>query len=214
MIELHNVTIRAGTFILQHLSCQIPDGCYAVLMGRTGTGKTTLLEAICGLRTVQAGEIHLQGKRMTQARPAEREIGYVPQDLALFPTMTVREHLEFALRVRRWPITALKRRVDELAQLLQIEHLLARRVPALSGGESQRIAIGRALSFQPSLLLLDEPLSALDEETRDQVQLLLQKMHQATGVTVLHVTHNRREAMQLADRLYLLEAGKILCPEE
>src|SRR5215203_3589521 len=118
-------------------------------MGRTGCGKTTLLEAICGLKPVRAGRVLLLGRDVTDLPPADRGVGYVPQDLALFPTMTVREHLGFALEVRRWDMTAAARRVEELTALLGIGHLLERKPPGLSGGEAQRVALGRALSFRP-----------------------------------------------------------------
>ncbi|WP_437226585.1 ABC transporter ATP-binding protein [Planctomicrobium sp. SH661] len=214
MIELHDVTIGSGNFSLTNLSLSLPAQCYAVLMGRTGTGKTTLLETICGLRPVLSGEISLNGRVVTRTSPAERELGYVPQDLALFPTMTVQEHLEFALRLRRVSQAERQARVRELSKLLHLDGLLPRRPRGLSGGEAQRVALGRALSFRPEILLLDEPLSALDEETRSQIQSLLKEVQQATGVTVLHVTHSRDEAGILADQLYLLEDGKVRISKE
>jgi len=209
MIELRQVTIQSGTFTLAGLSCCIPTGCYAMLMGETGSGKTTILEAICGLKTVRTGEILIQERCITRATPAERGIGYVPQDRALFPTMTVREHLEFALKLRRTPLPERNRRVEELATLLRLEPLLSRRTAQLSGGESQRVALGRALLFRPSILLLDEPFSALDEETSHQMQTLLKTIHHTNAMTVLHVTHRRAEATLLAEQLLLLEAGTL-----
>ncbi len=199
MIELKNVAIHAGSFRLRDISFCIDSGQYAVLMGRTGRGKTTILESICGLRHVSAGSIAVQGVDVTDWSPADREIGYVPQDLALFPTMTVAEHLKFALRVRKATRSLLAARTAELAELLGITHLLERRTAGLSGGESQRVALGRALSFRPSVLLLDEPLSALDESTRNEMQTLLQTIQTSTGVTTLHVTHSESEASALAD---------------
>src|SRR5688572_30447726 len=124
MIELDDITIRSGAFELAHVRLTIPKGAYAVLMGGTGQGKTTLLEAICGLRPVRSGRVILGGVDVTRHKPADRGVGYLPQDLGLFPTMTVRGHLEFALRVRRWPATAIKERVAELANVLGIEPLL------------------------------------------------------------------------------------------
>ena len=145
---------------------------------------------------------------MTALKAAERGVGYLPQDLALFPTMTVREHLEFALRLRRWSRDAVAGRVAELAELLSIGHLLRRRPRALAAAR-QRVALGRALSFHPRVLLLDEPLSALDDETRHQVYGLLRTVQRQTGVTALHVTHNLSEAKALADRLIVLKDGVI-----
>jgi ABC-type sugar transport system ATPase subunit len=208
MIELDNLSIRSGPFTLSAINLSIPSGGYAVLMGGTGQGKTTILEAICGLRTVTAGRVILGGVDMTRFKPADRGVGYLPQDLGLFPTMTVRGHLEFALRVRRAPRCLIDERVAELAQLLGIEPLLARHVGRLSGGEAQRVALGRALAFRPQVLLFDEPLNALDETTRDRLCELLRKIQQQTGVTTLHVTHSRSEARLLADQLIILKGGR------
>ncbi len=210
MIELRNVCIKMGEFSLDDISFLIPAGEYAVLMGRTGRGKTTILESVCGLRKVVSGQILIDGTDVTDWAPADREIGYVPQDLALFPTLTVRQHLEFALRLRSRSFQQINRRTSELSELLGINHLLNRTTLGLSGGESQRVALGRALSFQPSVLLLDEPLSALDELTRDEMQTLLRKLKKTTGVTTLHVTHSNEEAELLADRRLTLENGVLL----
>jgi ABC-type sugar transport system ATPase subunit len=209
MIELQRVSLRAGNFALHDISLRVESGEYAVLMGRTGRGKTTLLEAICGLRKVESGRIVLHGDDVTDWSPADRQIGYVPQDLALFPTLTVRQHLEFAVRLRKFPPAVIRERVDEMSALLGITPLLERHVQGLSGGESQRVALGRALSFHPAVLLLDEPLSALDEATRSEMYALLRSIRERTGVTVLHVTHSRQEAAALADRLLLLDEGRI-----
>jgi ABC-type sugar transport system ATPase subunit len=209
MIHLDNLAVRAGAFSLAGLSLTVATGEYAVLMGKTGCGKTSLLEAICGLRQVSAGRIALLDRDVTQLRPAERGVGYVPQDLALFPTLTVADHLAFALVVRRWSAGEIQRRVDEMAELLGIAHLLNRYPQGLSGGEAQRVALGRALSFHPPILLLDEPLSALDESTRGDMVALLRSVQRLTGVTTLHVTHSLTEARRLADRLFLLDGNGI-----
>jgi ABC-type sugar transport system ATPase subunit len=209
MIAVENLEVRVGLFAIGPVSFAVPKGEYAVLMGRTGSGKTTLLEAICGLKLVRSGTIRLNGDDITRLKAADRQIGYVPQDLALFPMMTVREHLAFALRIRRAPPAVIAGHVDEMARLLGITHLLDRRVPGLSGGESQRVALGRALSFHPPVLLLDEPLSALDEETREEMHQLLRLVQQRTGVTTLHVTHSRAEARALAGRLFLLDGPAV-----
>ena len=209
MIEIDNLTIRSGPFTLTGINLSIPAGAYAVLMGRTGQGKTTILEAICGLRPVTTGRVILCGRDATRLKPADRNVGYVPQDLALFPTMTVREHLAFALRVRRLGAKIIQQRVDELAHTLHIEPLLPRRITGLSGGEAQRVALGRALSFRPHILLLDEPLTALDETTRNRLCELLRLLAKTHGLTTLHITHSRAEALVMAERLFLLENGKI-----
>jgi molybdate/tungstate transport system ATP-binding protein len=178
-------------------------------MGKTGSGKTTVLEAICGLRPVSAGRIFLLEQDVTGWRPADRGIGYVPQDRALFATMTVRDHLAFALNIRKWAPAATAQRVRELGDLLGLTALLDRRPEGLSGGEAQRVALGRALSCQPGILCLDEPLSALDDETREEMCALLEKVQEHTRVTILHVTHHREEAERLADCLFRLQDGRI-----
>lgn len=212
MIVVENLSLRAGNFALSRVGFSVPTGKYGVLMGKTGSGKTTILETLCGLRAALAGRIVLDDRDVTRLKPAERGIGYVPQDGALFQTMTVREHLEFALHIRRWPRAEMCRRVDELAELLHIAHLLRRKPPGLSGGESQRVALGRALSFRPRILCLDEPLSALDDDTRQSMIALLKTVQQETGVTALHVTHNRWEAEQLADHRLQIERGEVSAP--
>lgn len=209
MIEIENVTVRSGAFVLTNIATTIAEGEYVVLMGGTGQGKTTILEAICGLRPVVSGRIRLGGEDVTLWKPADRNIGYVPQDLALFPTMTVRGHLEFALRLRGASRAHMRQRVTELADVLEIGPLLDRRMRGLSGGEAQRVALGRALSFRPRVLLLDEPLNALDEQTRDRLCELLRTIQRCDGLTTLHVTHSRSEARLLADRLLVLVDGRV-----
>ncbi len=209
MIELEHVAIRSGAFALKDVELSIPEGVYAVIMGGTGQGKTTILEAICGLRPVTQGRVVVDHVDVTRWKPAARGIGYVPQDLALFPSLTVRGHLEFALRLRRWSRRAMQDRVAELAHVLGIEALLERRVRGLSGGESQRVALGRALSFRPRVLLLDEPLTALDETTRHRLCELLRAVQEDEGLTTLHVTHSRSEARFLAERLIVLKGGRL-----
>jgi ABC-type sugar transport system ATPase subunit len=209
MIELDDVTLRSGPFVLTNLSAVVPAGAYCGLMGETGRGKSTILEAICGLRSVAWGRILLDGVDVTRWKPAARNVGYVPQDLALFPTMTVREHLEFALRLRRASTATIRARVDELSEVLGIGPLLQRRIKGLSGGEAQRVGLGRALSFRPRFLLLDEPLNALDEATRDRLCELLRTVHRAGELTTLHITHSRVEAARTADRLLVLADGRL-----
>lgn len=210
MIESVHLTVQAGAFQLSDVSFRIPTGSYCVLMGKTGSGKTTLLEAVCGLKRVVTGEIRLFGENVAHLKAAERGIGFVPQDGALFATMSVRDHLEFAMRVRHWPRRKVADRVSELASLLDVEELLTRKPLGLSGGESQRVALGRALSFHPRVLCLDEPLSALDDDTRIEMIELLKHVQKETGVTALHVTHNRLEAERLADERLQIVDGKVV----
>lgn len=209
MIEITNLTVRQGKFTLADVSLAVPAGQYAVLMGRSGCGKTTILETIAGLRHPVAGTISLAGHDVTQLCPAARHIGYVPQDGVLFPTMTVRENMGFALDVRGDPRAATEKRVDELAGWLGLTPHLERMPYFLSGGEKQRVALGRALASRPPVLLLDEPLGSLDDETRDTLLELLGRLRESREVTVLHVTHNRAEADQLGHLVFRLDEGNV-----
>jgi ABC-type sugar transport system ATPase subunit len=209
VISVRGLAVTAGNFIIENVNFDIPSGGYAALMGRTGSGKTTVLEAITGLKHVKRGSIIIDDFDVTHLRPAERNIGYVPQDGALFSGMTVRDHLAFALVIRGYPRNEIALRVKELAELLEISHLLERTSVGLSGGERQRVALGRALSFRPRTLCLDEPLSALDDATRAQMYELLSHVRKQTGVTTIHVTHSLDEAQHLADLIFRIEQGRI-----
>jgi ABC-type sugar transport system ATPase subunit len=209
MIHLDSIAWRAGAFCLENISFTVPSGRYAVLMGRTGCGKTTLLEIICGLHTPRGGRVIIDERDVTHELPAARGIGYVPQDGALFPTFTVREQIGFALRLRRRSADEIAARVAQLADELGVSHLLDRLPQHLSGGERQRVALGRALAAKPKVLLLDEPLSALDEELRDDLAALLKRVQHEHGITALHITHSRAEAATLADLVLRLDGGRI-----
>jgi ABC-type sugar transport system ATPase subunit len=209
VIATENLTIRVGSFVLRNLTLSVPEGGYGVLMGRTGAGKTTILEAICGLRPIAEGTVRIGDRGVSQLPVNERGIGYVPQDLALFPNLTVREHLGFALTIRQRPAVEVANRVAELAEMLGIGPLLDRKPRGLSGGEAQRVALGRALAHRPHVLLLDEPLSALDAETHSSLMEVLRGVQRQTGVTTLHVTHNPAEARTLASQVLRLVGGAI-----
>ena len=209
MIEITNLAVRQGKFALAGITFAVPAGRYGVLMGKSGCGKSTILEAVSGLRPVEAGTIRLAGCDVTQLRPMARNLGYVPQDGALFTTMSVRDNLTFALEVRGDTRVAIEKRVAQLAGWLEVTHLLDRKPHNLSGGEKQRVALGRALASHPPVLLLDEPLSSLDDDTRDTLIDLLGRLRDSREVTVLHVTHNRSEAERLGDIVFRLEDGVI-----
>lgn len=204
MIDIRELCIRAGGFSREGISFSVPDGEYMALMGRTGSGKTTLLETLCGLRPAASGKVIINGVDCTDSHPADRGIGYVPQDGALFPTMTVREQLAFPLALRRCSKTEQAGRITSLAGQLGIEPLLERRPAGLSGGEVQRVALGRALIARPAVLLLDEPFSALDTPTREELYGLIEELREEHPITAVHVTHNANEAERLADAVTTL----------
>ena len=211
MIRLENLSLRNGSFELDDLCATISAGSYGILMGRTGCGKTTILEAICGLRPlVSSGAIQLYDRDVTCLKPAERGIGYVPQDSALFETMTIFENVAFALRLRKWNDVDIEKRVQKLAGLMAITPLLDRKPFGLSGGEAKRVALARALAASPGVLCLDEPLSALDEETHTEICDLLAELHREIDVTILHITHSRGEAKRLGEIFLRLDDGKLI----
>ena len=199
MIEIRQLHLVQGDFELRDINLSLPSGVYGVLMGRSGCGKTSLLEAIAGLRPIRSGSIRLGANDVTALKPAERGVGYVPQDRALFPTQRIRDQLAFSLMIRKAPESQIHDRVNDLAKLLGLSELLDRFPQSLSGGEAQRVALGRALAFRPQVLLLDEPLNALDEELHEEMCDLLQTIHRETRVTVLHITHSPQEARRLSD---------------
>lgn len=210
MIEISGLTVRVGGFQIEDVSFDVPEGKYGVLMGRTGSGKTTILEAICGLKKVVGGSIRLCGRNVLELAPGERGIGFVPQDGSLFSTKTVRKHLAFGPVVHGWKPEQVSDRVEELAGDLGIEALLDRKPHGLSGGERQRVALGRALAIRPKVLCLDEPLSALDEDTHGELIDLLKRVTQDHGITALHITHSRREAALIGDLCFRIEAGRVV----
>lgn len=210
MIRFETISWRAGLFHLREVSFTVPSGAYGVLMGRTGCGKTSLLEILCGLRRPDSGRVWIGGRDVTTTVPGRRGIGYVPQDGALFPTMTVSEQIAFAPRRQRVAAAEREQLVGSLAEAIGVTHLLERLPAHLSGGERQRVALARALAARPAVLLLDEPLAALDEETHADMMVLLKDTQRRYELTVLHVTHHRHEAANLADCHLRMEDGKVL----
>lgn len=206
MIKVIDLSVDSGDFTLGKVNFEIPGGTYGVLMGRTGSGKTTLLEAICGLRRIRNGHVILHDQDVTPIPPYQRGIGLVPQDKALFSTKTVRQHLEFGPKIQGWATDKIKPRVEQLAEQLNITSILDRKPKGLSGGEQQRVALGRALASPPKVLCLDEPLNALDEGTHtEMIELLKQITSDNPEVTVLHITHSHAEAKEVADCIFQLE---------
>jgi ABC-type Fe3+/spermidine/putrescine transport system ATPase subunit len=203
MIRTENITFRVGTFQLRRLSLEIAEAEYLILLGPPGSGKTVFLECLCGLKRVESGRIFIDGRNVTNLEPRLRGIGYVPQDYALFPHLSVEQNIAFGLRGR----AEAQRRVSETADLLGIQQLLLRPIAGLSGGEKQRVALARALVMQPKILLLDEPVCALDEVTRQEVCAQLRNIQRKLKLTTVHVSHNLEEAFSVADRAAILHQG-------
>lgn len=209
MIETRQLTLRLGQFHLNEVSLRVEEGQYFVLLGPTGAGKTVLVECIAGFHRPQAGSVWLDDSDVTLLKPEERRIGYVPQDYALFPHLTVQENIEFGLRLTKMRPEAQGSRVAELVDLLHISPLLSRLPLTLSGGEKQRVALARALAVRPRVLLLDEPLSAVDEQMRERLCVELRALHDRTGTTIIHVCHNFEETLAVADRVGVIRDGQV-----
>jgi len=210
MLELQDLRAEAGEFRLGPINLTVPAGAYAVVLGPPGSGKSVLIETLCGLRPVAAGCIRLDGRDIAGLPPRSRGIGYVPQDYALFPTKRVRANVTFGLRARGLSRAEAHARVHPFIELLHLERLLDRWPGSLSGGEQQRVALARALATQPHLLLLDEPVSALDESARDTVCRELRRIQYELGITTLHISHNIEEAFSVADLAILMRGGRIV----
>jgi len=207
-VRLDHIHFRIGNFRLADICLEVRQGEYFVLSGPNGAGKTLLIELIAGLKNPDSGDVYLLDERVTDVPPWHRNIGYVPQDCALFPHRSVRENIEFGLEVRRVGKRRVKSKVDQIADLLGISHLLDRVPKGLSGGERQKASIARALVVNPSVLLLDEPVSSIDEDSRDALCRDFKRIQQETALTTIHVSHNRRETALLADRVGILTDGR------
>ncbi len=210
MIELSHLHVRCGEFALDDVSLRIGKGEYWVLLGPSGCGKSVLLQTIAGFFLPTEGQVLSDGRDITTLAPERRQIGLVFQQAALFPHLGVRANIEYGLRARRVPASEMRRRVDELIERLSLQTILPRPVATLSGGEAQRVAIARALAVRPALLLLDEPLSALDHNARLDLQTELGRLHRELGLTTLHVTHSRDEAEALADFSAVMLGGRVV----
>ena len=211
-IELRNITkVFAGDVLaIDDVSLEIGDGEFIALVGPSGCGKSTLLRAIAGLEDVTAGEITIGGRDVTDLAPRHRDIAMVFQSYALYPHMSVRQNLGYGLKVRRTPKSEIRRRVEEIAALLDLAELLERKPAHLSGGQRQRVAMGRAIARQPQAFLMDEPLSNLDAKLRVGMRASLAQLHHQLGVTTVYVTHDQVEAMTLGQRVAVMRDGHLL----
>ena len=209
MIEVKNLSLDMGDFSLTDVSLTINDAEYFVVLGPTGAGKTVLIECIAGLHHIRHGEIWLDGNDITGLAPEERNLGYVPQDYVLFPFLKVAENIAFGLKQAGWKAGDIKGRVETKAELMGVSHLMRRDVRSLSGGEKQRVALARALAPSPAILLLDEPLGALDRRTAEYLRLELRRVHRGLGITTIHITHDLVEAVELADRVAVVQGGQV-----
>lgn len=209
MITIDALHVRLADFALENIDLDVADGEFFVLMGPTGAGKTVLLEAVAGLVTVDQGQIQINGRDVTRLPPEKRGIGIVYQDQALFPHLTVRQNIAYGLRYHSISVERARRRTRELVDLLNLGHLMERFPLHLSGGEKQRAALARALVVRPNVLLLDEPLSALDPNFRQELRMALKDLHQRAGGVFMMVTHDFTDALSLADRAAVINQGRI-----
>jgi sulfate transport system ATP-binding protein len=209
-IDVNSISKRFGDFAaLDEVTLEVPEGSLTALLGPSGSGKSTLLRIIAGLEAPDAGTVLIDSADVTGARPQDRGIGFVFQHYAAFQHMTVRENVSFGLRVRRKPQPEVRTRVDELLELVGLTKWSEQRPRQLSGGQRQRMALARALAVEPSVLLLDEPFGALDATVRAELRLWLRRLHDEQGVTTVLVTHDQEEAMEISDRIAVMNGGRI-----
>ena len=210
MIRIEQLTARQGDFLLGPIDLELEAGGYLTLLGPSGAGKTVLLEMCLGLASPIGGELWLEGIEAAKLPPEQRRIAYLPQDLALFPHLSVRDNILFGARQQRLDPDVIQSRLQELIALFDLDGILGRTtVLTLSGGEKQRVALARALLPGPRLLFLDEPFSALDASIKRQLQIKLRQINRELGVTILHVTHDQEEAFLLGERIAVMIAGKL-----
>ena len=203
-------TPKGEVTAVDDVSLEVRDGEFLVLLGPSGCGKTTTLRMIAGLETPTSGEIYIGGRLVNNLHPKDRDVAMVFQNYALYPHMRVRDIIAFPLKIRKYPREEIDRRVREVAELLKIEHLLDRRPRELSGGEQQRVALGRAIVRRPQVFLMDEPLSNLDAKLRVVMRAELKRLQKSLGVTTIYVTHDQVEAMTMADRIAVMNKGRVV----
>ncbi|MDY7023822.1 MAG: ABC transporter ATP-binding protein [Cyanobacteriota bacterium] len=194
---------------IQDISFEVPDGQFWVLLGPSGCGKSTILRTIAGLESSSSGNLYINNRLVNEIPARQRDVAMVFQNYALYPHMSVAENLAFGLKMRQIEPQMIQERVHNVARSLSIDHLLNRKPKQLSGGQQQRVALGRAIAREPQVFLLDEPLSNLDAQLRDDTRAELKKLHQRLKITTIYVTHDQTEAMTLADQIVVLDRGKI-----
>lgn len=210
MIQTQGISLSVGTFRMEDVSLRVDDGEYFVLMGPTGSGKSLLIKSICGLVRPEWGSVLFDGSDVTPLEPRLRRVGYVPQNCGLFPHLSVAKNITFTRRTRGLSHRGMLRELAPLIDLLDLRRLLKRRTHDLSGGERQKVALARALATQPRLLVLDEPVSALDELSRRDVCAELKRIQSDFQIATIHVCHNTEEALSVADRIGIMEAGRLV----
>ena len=209
-VSLQEITRQFGNVTaIENITLEIPDRAFWVLVGPSGCGKSTILRTIAGLESITSGKLFIGDRLMNNVPARQRDVAMVFQNYALYPHMNVAENLAFGLKMRNQERSTINRRIQEVARALNIEHLLKRKPKQLSGGQQQRVALGRAIARQPQVFLLDEPLSNLDAQLRDDTRAELKQLHDRLGITTVYVTHDQTEAMTLADRVVVLKDGKI-----
>lgn len=210
-LSLRNVYKRypGGVTAVSDFNLEIKDKEFIIFVGPSGCGKSTTLRMVAGLEEISDGEIYIGDRLINDVAPKDRDIAMVFQNYALYPHMTVFDNMAFGLKLRKTPKDEIKRRVEEAARILDIEHLLERKPKALSGGQRQRVALGRAIVREPKVFLLDEPLSNLDAKLRAQMRTEISKLHQRLGTTFIYVTHDQTEAMTMATRIVVMKSGLI-----
>jgi len=209
MLEIKNISVELGDFQLKDINLELERGDYFILLGKSGVGKTVLLEIIAGLITPDAGKIFLNNKDITHEKIQKRKVGIVFQDYSVFPHLTVNQNIEYPLKTKKLSTKERKLLVQEFAELTNITHLLTRGTQNLSGGEMQRLALARMLVTKPQCLLLDEPLASLDVQLKGDLRNLLRKINQK-GTTILHVTHDYEEAIALSNKVAVMHEGAII----
>ena len=210
-LSLRNVYKRysGGVTAVSDFNLEIKDKEFIILVGPSGCGKSTTLRMVAGLEEISEGEIYIGDRLVNDVAPKDRDIAMVFQNYALYPHMTVFDNMAFGLKLRKTPKDEIKRRVEEAARVLDIEHLLERKPKALSGGQRQRVALGRAIVREPKVFLLDEPLSNLDAKLRAQMRTEISKLHQRLGTTFIYVTHDQTEAMTMGTRIVVMKSGLV-----